>query len=295
MASAVGYSLSEAGTSLWRGRHAGMLATGTIAIALFVLGTFLVLTTNLERLGGEWSKAAELSIFLHDDITSEEREAIEQAVAPGPIVAAHEYVSKAEALARFKQTFNSMATAVDDVGGNPLPASIEVRLTSAAASSDAVDELAAALRGKPGVADVQYDRQWINRMLSAIRLIRGAGLVLGGVLAIAAALTVANVVRLGLYSRRAELDIMELVGAPRTYIRGPFIAEGIFQGGLGAAVALALLAVVFFAVRARYLMPLAAVVNVSTVRFLPWQVCALLVVGGMVVGCIGGLLAARHR
>jgi cell division transport system permease protein len=295
VAGAVGYSFSEARASLWRGRHAGLLATGTIAIALFVLGTFLVLTANLERLGAEWSKAAELSVFLRDEITSDEREAIEQAVASGPLIASHEYVSKSEALARFKQTFNSMAGAVDDLGENPLPASIEVRLAAGSASSDAIDGLAAALRGKPGVADVQYDRQWLNRMLSAIRLIRGAGLVLGGVLAVAAALTVANVVRLGLYSRRDELDIMELVGAPRTYIRGPFIAEGILQGGLGAALALALLAAVFLAARARYLMPLAAAVNVSSVRFLPWQLCAVMVVGGMVVGCLGGLMAARYR
>ena len=292
MAGAVRYSLDEARSSLWRGRQAGFLATGTIAVALFVLGTFLILTTNLERLGNEWSRAAELSVFLADTVTPAEREAIERAVAPGMLVASHEYVSKAEALARFKQTFNSMAGALGDLDENPLPASIEVRLTSAAASSDGVEALVASLRGKPGVADVQYDRQWLTRMLSAIRLIRGAGLVLGGVLAVAAALTVANVVRLGLYTRRDELDIMELVGAPQTYIRGPFVAEGILQGRLGAMVALMLLGAAFVAVRTRYLMPLATAVNVSTVHFLPWQLCALLVAGGMAVGCVGGLVAA---
>lgn len=292
MAGAVRYSLEEARTSLWRGRHAGLLATGTIAVALFVLGIFLVLTTNLERLGNEWSKATEISVFLTDGITVEERDAIEQAVASGSLVASHEYVSKSEALARFKRTFNSMAGALDDLGENTLPASIEVRLTNAAASSDAVDGLVASLRAKPGVADVQYDRQWLNRMLSAIRLIRGAGLALGGVVAVAAALTVANVVRLGLYARREELDIMALVGAPQTYIRGPFIAEGILQGGIGAALAIAALYLAFLAVRGRYLIPLAAAVNVSTVGFLTWPVCVLMIVGGMAVGCVGGLVAA---
>jgi cell division transport system permease protein len=279
---------------LWRGRQAGFLATGTIAVALFVLGTCLILTTNLERLSNEWAKAAELSVFLADTATPAEREAIERAVAPGVLVASHEYVSKAEALARFKQTFNSMAGALGDLDENPLPASIEVRLTGAAASGDGVEALVASLRGTPGVADVQYDRQWLTRTLSAIRLIRGAGLVLGAVLAVAAALTVANVVRLGLYARREELDIMELVGAPQTYIRGPFVAEGLLQGGIGAMVALMLLGAAFFAVRARYLMPLAAAVNVPTVDFLPWRLCALLVAGGMAVGCVGGLVAARR-
>lgn len=292
MGGAVRYSLDEARSSLWRARQAGVLATSTIAVALFVLGTFLILTTNLERLGNEWSKAAELSVFLADTVTPDERAAIEQTVSPGALIASHEYVSKVDALARFKQTFNAMAGALGDLDENPLPASIEVRLTSEAASSAGVDALVASLRGKPGVVDVEYDRQWLTRMLSAIRLIRGAGFVLAGVLAIAAALTVANVVRLGLYTRRDELDIMELVGAPQTYIRGPFVAEGILQGGIGAMVALASLGVAFFAVRGRYLMPLATAANVSAVHFLPWQLCVLLVVGGMVVGCVGGLVAA---
>jgi cell division transport system permease protein len=292
MSGALRYALDEATSSLWRGRQAGFLATGTIAVALFVLGGFLILTANLERLSAEWAKAAELSVFLRDEISPEERQAIEQAVAPGTLVASHEFVSKADALARFRQTFGSVAGAADDLGENPLPASIDVRLTEAAASGAGIENLVATLRQMPGVADVQYDRQWLDRMLSAIRLIRGAGVILGAVLAIAAALTVANVVRLGLYTRREELDIMELVGAPQAFVRGPFVAEGILQGGIGAVAALVVLGVVFIAVRARYLVPLAAAINLSAVRFLPWQACGLMVVGGMAVGCLGGLMAA---
>jgi cell division transport system permease protein len=292
MAGALRYAVDEATTSLWRGRQAGFLATGTIAVALFVLGGFFILTTNLERLSAEWAKAAELSVFLTDEISAEERHAIEQAVAPGELVASREFVSKSDALARFKETFSAVAGAVEDLGENPLPASIEVRLTQAAASGRGIEGLVASLRQMPGVADIQYDRQWLNRMLSAIRLIRGAGLILGTVLAVAAALTVANVVRLGLYTRRDELDIMQLVGAPQAYIRGPFVVEGILQGGLGAVIAIAALGGAFLALRARYLVPLASAINLSAVGFLSWGVCGLLVVGGMAVGCLGGLVAA---
>src|SRR5207249_8223519 len=80
------------------------------------------------RLGVEWSRSAELSIYLKDDVTPAERRAVELAVAPSDIVAAHEYVSKADALARFKQTFTDLSAAMDTLGENPLPASIEVRL-----------------------------------------------------------------------------------------------------------------------------------------------------------------------
>src|SRR4051812_7436293 len=289
---ALRYALEEAFTSLWRGRQAGLLSTLTIALALFVLGGFLVVTANLERLGSEWSNSAELSVYLKDDITQAERSSVEAAVANGDLIAGHDYVSKADALARFKQTFGDLAVAVDGAGGNPLPASLEVRLRPGPGMSASVDTLAARLRPMAGVADVRYDRQWLTRVLSAITVIRGVGLVLGSVLAIAAALTVANVVRLALYARRDELDIMNLVGAPQAYVRGPFVMEGVLQGGIGALVALLALGVAFLALRGRYLLPLASALNISSIHFLPAELCVVLVVGGMAVGCLGGLVAA---
>jgi cell division transport system permease protein len=292
---ALRYALDEACASLWRGRQAGLLSTLTIALALFVLGGFLVVTANLDQLGDEWSNAAELSVYLKDGITAGDRRAVELVLAPGDLIAAHEYVSKSDALARFRQTFGDLAAAVDGVGGNPLPASLEVRLRPGPGMSASVDSLATSLRQMPGVADVRYDRQWLTRVLSAITIIRGVGLALGSVLAIAAALTVANVVRLALYARRDELDIMNLVGAPQAYIRGPFVMEGMLQGGIGALVALIALGAAFVALRGRYLLPLASVLNISSVHFLPAELCVVLVIGGMAVGCLGGLVAAWNR
>lgn len=290
---ALQYSLDEALASLWRGRHSGLLSTATIALALFVLGAFLLVTTNLDRLGAEWSRSAELSVYLTDDVTLDQRRAIEGALAPGDLIASREYVSKSDALSRFKQTFGDLASTLDGLGDNPLPASIEVRLRPEAGASTSVDALSTQLRAMPGVADVRYDRQWLNRLLTAVGVIRGVGVALAAILTFAAALTVANVVRLGLYTRRDELEIMQLVGAPQAYIRGPFVMEGVLQGGLGALVALILLGVLFFALRARYLAPLASALSLTSLQFLPVGLCFLVVLGGMAVGCVGGLVAAR--
>ena len=290
---ALQYSFDEALASLWRGRHSGLLSTATIALALFVLGAFLLVTTNLERLGAEWSRSAEMSVYLTDDVTPDQRRAIEVVLAPGDLIASRDYLSKVDALARFKQTFGDLAPTMDGLGGNPLPASIEVRLQPGAGVAEAVDALSAKVRGMPGVADVRYDRQWLTRLLAAVVVIRGVGLALAAVLTFAAALTVANVVRLGLYARRDELEIMQLVGAPQAYVRGPFVMEGVLQGGIGALVALLVLAAAFFALRGRYLTPLASALSLSTVHFLPIGLCLLVVAGGMVVGCVGGLVAAR--
>jgi len=292
---ALRYSFHEALGSLWRGRQSALLSTSTIALALLVLGGFLIATANLQRLGAEWSSAAEMSVYLDDQITDAQRSAIEAALAPSEIVASREYVSKGTALSRFKETFSDLAGSIETLGNNPLPASYEVRLKAGPASEAGVDALGAKLQATSGVADVRYDRQWLSRLMSAINVIRGVGLLIGSVLTVAAALTVASVVRLALHARRDEIEIMQLVGAPTAYVRGPFVMEGVIQGGVGALVALIVLAIAFFALRGLYLVPLAAAMNMSSIRFLPAELAVLLVVGGMAVGCLGGLVAAWGR
>ena len=292
---ALRYSFHEALGSLWRGRQSALLSTSTIALALLVLGGFLIATANLQRLGAEWSSAAEMSVYLEDQITDEQRTAIEGALAPSEIVASREYVSKSTALSRFRETFSDLAGSIETLGSNPLPASYEVRLKAGPAAEAGVEGLGARLRATPGVVDVRYDRQWLSRLMSAINVIRGVGLAIGAVLTLAAALTVASVVRLALQARRDEIEIMQLVGAPTAYVRGPFVMEGVIQGGVGALVALVLLAAAFFALRGVYLVPLAAAMNMSAIAFLPAELAVLLVVGGMAVGCVGGLVAAWGR
>jgi cell division transport system permease protein len=105
---------------------------------------------------------------------------------------------------------------------------------------------------------------------------------------------VATVVRLGLYARRDEIEIMQLVGAPLGYIRGPFVAEGLLQGGVGALLAIALLWMAYGAVRAWWGPEITAALDGESLQFLPIRLCALLVGGGMVVGSGGGFIAARH-
>jgi cell division transport system permease protein len=292
MMRALRYAVEEALVSLWRGRKSGLLSTATIALALFVLGAFLIVTANLQYLATQWSNGAELSVYLADEVTPEQRQAVEAVLAPNDAIASREFVSKADALSRFKQTFSDLASTIDTLGDNPLPASYEVRMRPASNVGATVDQLASQVRVLPGVADVRYDRQWIGRLLAAVRIVRGIGIGLGLLLTVAAALTVANVVRLALYARRDELEIMQLVGAPNAYVRGPFVMEGVLQGGIGALASLIVLGLVFVAVRGRFLVPLANAINLPSIRFLPVELCLVLVLGGMAVGCVGGMVAA---
>jgi cell division transport system permease protein len=289
---ALRYFFDEASASLVRGFRTSLIATATITVAFVVLGGFLVLTSNLERLFTRWQNAAEFSVYLADSATAEQRAAIEKTLRGSVSVGAVELVSKDEALRRFKQNFGTLAQATADLETNPLPASIEVRLRPDANASD-VEALAKNASALGGVADVRYDRQWIQRLMYAAGLVRTGGFTLAALLVFAAALTVASVVRLALLARREEIHIMQLVGAPIAYIRGPFIVEGLLQGGIGAIAALIILWITFLVLRGRADSWLAGLVEPGALVFLSMLNAAVVLMAGMAVGALGGFIAAR--
>ena len=287
------YSFEEAVTSLWRGRRSSSLSVATIAAALVVLGALLLVSSNVERLLARWEAAAEMSVYVRDDVTPEARAAVEQLLRESELVSDHEFVPKAEALSRFRRDFADLAGVTEQVTAYPFPASFEVRLDPDVGDVAAVERLAGILQGVSGVEEVRFDQTWIERITSAVVLLRGVGLVVVLVLVVAAALTVANVVQLACFARRDEIEIMQLVGAPLAYVRGPFVLEGVLQGGLGAFAALLLLGIGFSVGQSWYGDTAAQVLGVDAVRFLRPGMGLLLVVGGMAVGCVGGLDAAR--
>jgi cell division transport system permease protein len=291
---ALNYFFGEAAASLWRSRNAALLSMLTIAAGLFVLGFFLMINANLQRVIGRWSDAAELAVYLRDDARSEQVAALQDMIARSGLAASVQYYSKEEARREFARDFPDLAPAAAGLDRNPFPASFAVRLNQQAqGATGAIDNLVTTLGAMAGVADVRYDRTWLARLNATVRVIRGIGLAVILTLAFASAMTVANVVRLAAMARRDEIAIMQLVGAPFAYIRGPFIAEGLLQGGLGALIAVAALLGAFAALRARYAGFMAETVGLTGFAFVPTEILMLIVVGGMALGCLGGFAVAR--
>ncbi len=291
---ALRYFFSEAAESLWRSRRAALLSMVTIAAGLFVLGFFLMINANLQRVIGRWSDAAELAVYLRDDVTREQAARAGDMLNKSGLAASVQFFSKDDARREFARDFPDLAQAASALERNPFPASFAVRLNSRAqAAPEAVDNIAAVLSSMPGIADVRFDRTWIARLSATVRFIRTVGLVIILLMALASAMTVANVVRLTALARRDEIEIMQLVGAPFPYIRGPFIAEGLLQGGMGAIFAILVLLATFAAIRARFGSVLGEAVGLTGVAFVPTQLLLLLVVGGMALGCAGGFVVAR--
>jgi cell division transport system permease protein len=290
---ALSYFLDEAARSLWRRRAASLLAAGTSTVSLLVLGLFLLAGSNASRILERWSAAAELSVYLADSATGENRRAIEHELTASGVVSGHAYVTQAEALRRFSAQFPDLAASARSLPANPLPASYDVRMRPERAHDAQVEALTERLRALPGVSDVRYDRRWLDRLVRVVRIARTAGLVLAGLLIVAACVTVMSVVRLTMFARRQEIEIMQLVGAPLLYIRGPFIMEGAILGLVGAVIATGLLWAAFTAWRGPFAVQATGIVDAGTLAFLPLTVVAGLVLGGAAIGCLGGALAAR--
>jgi len=281
---AVHYFLSEALTSLWRSRLMNAVSVGTIAVSLFVLGAFLTVASRLGDVVSRWTQKVQVIVYLEDGTEDRVRESLENRLRADPAVDSIDYVTREQALARFREMFRDLRALPEDLGENPFPASLEVSLKSERQSPAEVERLAGAFQAAPGVKEIQYDLLWIERLATGVRLVRGIGAFLGGILVVAGVFTISNVIRLTIYAREDELDIMRLVGATQAYVKGPFVAEGMIQGGLGGLLATALL----WAALQWLSRGLASSDILGHAAFaLPGGLGAMLVLGGMLVGVVG--------
>jgi cell division transport system permease protein len=271
------------------------VATATLAIALLLAGTFLLVLVNMGLLLERVERELQVTAYLRDGVSVEEQRELAQQVAELDGVEEVEIVSKEEALRRFRERAGGAAL-LEGIETNPLPASLEVRLASAQRSPDGLRAVARALAELPGVDDLGGGQQWVEGYARARALVRGIGVGLGAVLALATLLIVANTIRLTLHARRDELEILALVGASRAHLRVPFLIEGVIQGTCAGALALGLLFVLFHLAVAQLGEGLELFLGWSHPVFLSTRGIAWVVGGGAALGLFGaaGALAGER-
>ena len=244
MSKAVRYAFEEALSSLLRRRVLTVVSIATIGASLGVFGLFF----SVARAGGilveSLASKVQIVVYLKPDLKDAERAALVAKIKAQPVVKGVEERTSSEALARFKALFPDLAAIPEEIGETPFPPSVEVSLKPDLARAPIVSNLIEGWRKTDGVDDVHYDAILVNRLSAFVGLVRGLALVLGLVLAVASGFTIANVIRLSVYSREDEIEIMRLVGASKSFIRGPFLVEGSLSGALGGLLASALLALV---------------------------------------------------
>jgi len=293
--STVGYFFREAVRRIWVSKRTSFVAVAMIAISLLILGSFLLLSENLGRAVTKWQGSSRVTVYLDADATPAQVHDVDVFLATHRNFGGRRFVTKEEALARFKSYFTNLSEVVGELDENPFPASFECNVTPRVAQSSAFAREVGELRGIAGVDQVQLDWDWVRRLRRLVDVINVTGFVAGGILAIAAAFTIANVIRLTMMLYREEIEIMRLVGATERIIRGPFLIEGLLQGTIGALVAIGLLFAGYETAR-RLIPPASSLLwGFLFAGFLPWQKILGLVAGGMLAGWLGSWISVRER
>jgi cell division transport system permease protein len=201
------------------------------------------------------------------------------------------YTSKAEALQQFKREMQGKEALLEGLGENPIPASLQLRVHEAYQTPEALKQLTASLSRLEGVEDVMYGQEWVDRLSSVIQVLRLLGLSVGLALGLASLLIVSNTIRLAVYARAEEIEVMRLVGASRLHIRIPFVLEGVIQGTLGAVLALLLLFGAYRATLWQIQMTPGQIFGMGVGSFLAPEWVMLMVVVGAGVGAFGSLIS----
>jgi cell division transport system permease protein len=232
------FFLGEVLRNFTRNTGMQMTAIGTVAITIVLLGLFLFVRAALAGIGAQLLDQITVSAYLQPDAAAEEITAISHFLADDPRVASAQFVPKKQGLAELRErTKGTIDTAL--LTENPLPDKFRIR----ARDANDVPAIAAAVRRLRGVQNVVYGQKIVQRMLQLGVVLRRVGIAVIGVFFAVAGIIIANTIRLTVFARRREIGIMQLVGATTTYIRLPFICEGLLDGVIGALIAVALLAI----------------------------------------------------
>jgi len=284
------YFVRRALESMRRRPHVTLVAVATIWVAVFVTGLAAAALSAGERLLAGFAGDVQVAVYLQKGADVVAARDAARAIAAGRKV---EVVRPADAMARLRASLGDDGALLEGVEAEVLPASIEVN--AAGLTVTQVRALADRLKKVPGAKDVDDGNAWLDGAEQLLAGLHAAGLALFAGLALGTAILVSNTLRLGVFARRDEIEIMKLVGATNAFVQAPFLIEGLLQGLLGAILATLALLGVRAALAARVGALLHDSAALSRAALLPSRLLAALVLGGAVLGLLASALAvSRH-
>ncbi len=269
------------------------VAIATASVALTLMAFFVIVVLNVQQLTAYWSKDVAIVAYLDTDPGTRGRNELMEDIRSLSQVKGVRFVSKTEALVRFKKRMAQNAELLEGVGSDILPSSFEISLHPPYQNQAGIDGVISRLQGDLGLKDLRFGGEWVKKFDSFVLLLRLIGAVLGGFLVFSALLIISNTIRLTLYARRDELEIMSLVGATSMFIKTPFLIEGAIQGALGGLIALGGSYLVFQVVLRDGLSALLLASGGGSIIFLPVSYQLFLVSAGTFLGVFGSLISLR--
>lgn len=266
----------------------------TVAVSLAMVAVFVLLVLNLQRVGSRWGEEIQVVAYFDKLPSQTERLEWQAKLAKRPEVERLDYIDKFEAFEIFERQLGGDKALLEGVKPEVLPASLQVTLREEHRTTQTVAELARYMSEDLKMPEVHYGHEWVERFEAAVSIARLVALLLGSILVLTALFIVGNTIRLALYSRRQELEIMSLVGATPFFIRTPFLIEGALQGLLGGALALGALFVVYHFYLLENLQALLMAIGDFNVTFLPASAQWGMLLAGLLLGLLGSSLALRR-
>ncbi len=283
------YFLRQALMNMRRNLTVHILSLGTIVASLLILGAFLLLFGNLNNWLRQWGSALSMSVYLKDGISAYKRDKIDSFIRSLPGAQIRRFISKEEAMDDLKAALGEEAGFLERLAHNPLPASYEVVFENKGTDDIHPEKIKGQLEALDGVEEVQHSRQWLKRLEGFLYIVRLIGYIIGGLLCLCVVFIVTNTIKLTIYSRRDEIEILKLVGATDWFVKLPFLLEGMIQGILGGGMAILALFLGYLAFSSKeiYLIGPAPLEFV----FLPVEYMVLAFSLSMVLGIIGSFIA----
>lgn len=284
------YFIQETLRSLRRNNWMSFASVGTVAVSLFVLGVFLLLVLNMNRLASSLESQVQISVYLADGLSESARKDIASDIEALQGIEEIRYVPKEEAKERLAKRLGDQKYLLDALGEkNPLPDSFEVVLKSPAL----VETAAAAITRMDGVEQAKYGQDVIEHLFAITRLIRIFGLALMVLLAGATLFIISNTIRLTVFARRKEVAIMKYVGATDWFIRWPFLLEGMVLGFVGGVLAAIALQSFYVAMAAKIYETLAFFPLLPQYPYM-YYVSAAILLSGMGIGALGSTISLKR-
>ncbi len=264
----------------------------TIALAILIVSAFALFFINTNDLMNAWKKGIRIMAYLKQETPQAEIPELKKKIQNMHGVDDVRFISKEDGLKGLKSQLKRQSSLLDNLKENPLPDTFEIRMIASSQSWGKVEMLAGEIEKLSRVEAVEYGQRWLERFTNIFNLFRLAGYALGALFFMATIFFVANTIRLVLYSRREEVEIMRLVGAADGFIKIPFYIEGLIQGALGGIIGLAALFVIFLLISANVQQDFSA--DLFHIRFLPPSIFAAVIFSSMFMGWLGCYLSLKQ-
>ncbi|MBI5745679.1 MAG: ABC transporter permease [Nitrospirae bacterium] len=290
----IGCYIEETIDNLKTNRLTAFLAILTLSLTLVILEIFILLYYNLESITDSIRSDVKLVAFLSDDLSQKEIDMIKDVLAREEGTAGIRYVSKEKALEEFKMDLKDGGGILKDVGENPLPASFELKIEPNFQSDNEVMLFIERIKGIHGIEEISFSMDWINNLNAFLNFLKLVGLFLGSLLGAGVITIISNTIKLTIYSRSEEIEIMRLMGATNGFIKIPFLLEGAFMGTLGAGISLSLLAGIYTLFRLNTAYTGGFLWKGVDLVFLPPSTMIYLLLLGTMLGCLGSGISLKR-